>query len=76
MIHLLKTFLKIIHNRIFKLNEEQISETQFGFRSAAGTRESLFRSRCCFSDAGTSTAMDTHVSFIIGRRLIKCDTRK
>jgi len=52
MSHLLKTFLKIIHGRIFKLCDEQMCETQFGFRSPVGTRERDFLSRCCFKDAG------------------------
>lgn len=48
MSHLLKIFLKIIHSRIFKLCEEQISDTQFGFRSAVGTREALFSIQVLF----------------------------
>uniref|UniRef100_A0A8D8T8A4 Craniofacial development protein 2 n=1 Tax=Cacopsylla melanoneura TaxID=428564 RepID=A0A8D8T8A4_9HEMI len=42
MSHLLKTFLKIIHRRIYKICEEQISPNQFGFLNAVGTREALF----------------------------------
>lgn len=42
MSHLLKLFLKIIHQRIVKICEENISRTQFGFRNAVGTREALF----------------------------------
>uniref|UniRef100_A0A8D8VC16 Craniofacial development protein 2 n=1 Tax=Cacopsylla melanoneura TaxID=428564 RepID=A0A8D8VC16_9HEMI len=42
MSHLLKIFLKIIHSRIYKKCEEQVSDSQFGFRSAVGTREALF----------------------------------
>ena len=42
MSHVLKIFLKIIHNRIYKKCEENISETQFGFRKGLGTRDALF----------------------------------
>lgn len=42
MSHTLKIFLKIIHLRIYRKLELDISETQFGFRNALGTREALF----------------------------------
>lgn len=42
MSHTLKMFLKIIHNRICMKLEEELSDTQFGFRDALGTREALF----------------------------------
>lgn len=42
MSHTLKIFLKIIHRRIFRKIEQDLSETQFGFRNAMGTREALF----------------------------------
>uniref|UniRef100_A0A8D8W5N2 Craniofacial development protein 2 n=2 Tax=Cacopsylla melanoneura TaxID=428564 RepID=A0A8D8W5N2_9HEMI len=42
MSHLLKLFLKIIHKRIYKKCESQISPNQFGFVNAVGTREALF----------------------------------
>lgn len=42
MSHTLKTFLKIIHSRIYKKLEIDISENQFGFRNGMGTREALF----------------------------------
>uniref|UniRef100_A0A8D8SMX4 Craniofacial development protein 2 n=1 Tax=Cacopsylla melanoneura TaxID=428564 RepID=A0A8D8SMX4_9HEMI len=48
MSHLLKIFLKVIHGRIFKLCEEQVSESQFGFRRAVGTREALFSIQVLF----------------------------
>ena len=48
MSHLLKLFLKIIHRRIYKLCEEQIAPTQFGFRNAVGTREALFSIQVLF----------------------------
>ncbi|VEN57771.1 unnamed protein product [Callosobruchus maculatus] len=42
MSHLLKLFLKIIHSRIFRKCEQDISQSQFGFREGMGTREALF----------------------------------
>lgn len=42
MSHVLKIFLRIIHSRVYAKIEEQISETQFGFRNNLGTREALF----------------------------------
>jgi len=42
MSQLLKVFLKVIHKRIYKVCEEYMSETQFGFRDALGTREAVF----------------------------------
>ena len=45
---LLKLFLKIIHKRIYKICEEQVSATQFGFRDAVGTREALFSIQVLF----------------------------
>jgi hypothetical protein len=42
MSHILKLFLKVIHKRIYKKCEEQISPNQFGFIKAVGIREALF----------------------------------
>ncbi|CAH2090670.1 unnamed protein product [Euphydryas editha] len=42
MSHVLKIFLKVIHNRIYRKVEENISNTQFGFRNGFGTRDALF----------------------------------
>lgn len=42
MSHVLKLFLKIIHERIYRKLEAQIGDTQFGFRNGMGTREALF----------------------------------
>lgn len=42
MSHTLKSFLKIIQHRIHRKLEQDISETQFGFRNGLGTREALF----------------------------------
>lgn len=48
MSHLLKIFLKIIHKRIYKICEERISDTQFGFMKGVGTRDALFSIQVLF----------------------------
>ena len=40
--HTLKVFLKVIHGRISRKLEEEIDESQFGFRNGLGTRKALF----------------------------------
>ncbi|CAG9795225.1 unnamed protein product [Diatraea saccharalis] len=42
MSHLLKIFLKIIHQRVYRKCEEGLSDTMFGFRNGFGTRDALF----------------------------------
>lgn len=42
MSHTLKVFLRIVHNRIKNKCEQDLEETQFGFRNSFGTREALF----------------------------------
>lgn len=42
MRHTLKVLLIIIQHRIYRKCEEQLDETQFGFREGLGTREALF----------------------------------
>uniref|UniRef100_A0A8D8UV16 Craniofacial development protein 2 n=2 Tax=Cacopsylla melanoneura TaxID=428564 RepID=A0A8D8UV16_9HEMI len=42
MSHTLKVFLKVIHRRIFQKLEDDISDTQFGFRNGYSTRDALF----------------------------------
>lgn len=42
MSHTLKIVLKIIHRRIYRKCEQNISPEQFGFRLGLGTREALF----------------------------------
>lgn len=39
--HTLKIFLKIIHQRLYKKCERDISDSQFGFRRGLGTREAV-----------------------------------
>lgn len=42
MSHILKVFLRVIHQRIYNKLEEEISNMQFGFRKGLGTREALY----------------------------------
>lgn len=42
MCHTLKVFLRILHSRLWRKIDENISETQFGFRNGLGTRDALF----------------------------------
>lgn len=42
MSHVLKVFLNVIQNRIRPKCDEQLGDSQFGFRSGVGTREALF----------------------------------
>jgi hypothetical protein len=51
MSHLLKLFLKIIYQRIFRICEEQMSNIQFGFRNAMGIREAIFSLQVLFQRA-------------------------
>ncbi len=41
MSHILKIFLRIMHTRIYKKCESQLSGTQFGFRNGVSTRKAL-----------------------------------
>lgn len=52
MSHILKLFLKIIHSRIFRKCEQDISQSQFGFREGMGTREALFGLNVLFQKCG------------------------
>lgn len=42
MSQVLKIFIRIIHTRIYQKCENQIDQSQFGFRKGVGTREALF----------------------------------
>lgn len=42
MSHALKILLRIVHQRIYSKCEQNITDTQFGFRNNMGTREALF----------------------------------
>ena len=48
MSHMLKLFLKVIYNLIYRKSEDQISHNQFGFVNAVGTREALFSVQVLF----------------------------
>lgn len=63
MSHLLKTFLKVIHKRIYTKCEEQLTRTQFGFRDALGTREALFAVQVLFQRC-RDVNCDIYVCFI------------
>lgn len=63
MSHLLKTFLKIIHKRIYKKCEEHITRTQFGFRDALGTRDALFATQVLFQRC-RDVNCDVYICFI------------
>lgn len=63
MSHLLKTFLKIIHRRLYKKCEEHITRTQFGFRDALGTREALFAVQVLFQRC-RDVNCDIYVCFV------------
>ena len=63
MSHLLKVFLKIIHQRLFRLCEEQLGRSQFGFRDALGTRDALFATQVLFQRC-RDVNCDVHVCLI------------
>jgi len=42
MSHTLKIFLKVIHHRFYKKLNENIANTQFGYRNGSDTWEALF----------------------------------
>lgn len=63
MSHLLKTFLKIIHKRLYKKCEEHLTRTQFGFRDALGTREALFAVQVLFQRC-RDVNCDIYVCFV------------
>uniref|UniRef100_A0A8D8SXR8 Craniofacial development protein 2 n=1 Tax=Cacopsylla melanoneura TaxID=428564 RepID=A0A8D8SXR8_9HEMI len=48
MSHMLKLFLKIMHKRLYRICEEQVSPTQFGFMKGLGTRDALFSVQVLF----------------------------
>lgn len=63
MSHLLKTFLKIMHRRLYALCEEHMGNTQFGFRKATGTREALFCTQVLIQRC-RDVSCDVHICFI------------
>lgn len=69
----LKLFLKIIHNRVRRKCELDLSETQIGFRVGLRTREALFD--FFYKNAGTKGRMFTFVSKTTLRLLIVSSTQ-
>ncbi|CAH1224416.1 unnamed protein product [Diabrotica balteata] len=63
MSHTLKVLLKIIHKRIYERLEEDISETQFGFRNGMGTREGLFAINILIQRC-RDVSVDLHLCFV------------
>lgn len=63
MSHTLKIFLKIIHNRIYRKYEDNIGETQFGFRNSMGTREALFTMQVLIQRC-RDVSCDVYICFI------------
>ena len=42
MSHITKLLLRVIQERIYKKIDDEVGETQFGFRKESGTREGIF----------------------------------
>ena len=63
MSHVLKLFLKIIHERIYRKLEERIGQSQFGFVSGLGTREALFSVQVLVQRC-RDVNVDVHLCFI------------
>lgn len=53
MCHMLKIFLKVIHNRITKKLEAGLGKEQFVFRNGLGTRDALFALNTYPKDLGS-----------------------
>jgi hypothetical protein len=71
MSHVLKTFLRIIHTRIYKKCEFQMSDTQFGFRNGLGTREALFALNV-LTQRCRDMNVDVYACFIDYRKAFDC----
>lgn len=63
MSHFLKVFLKIIQKRICNKIEENISDTQFGFRAGLGTRDALVAVQVLVQRC-IDVKVDVHMCFI------------
>lgn len=63
MSHVLKLFLKIIHSRIHRKCEQNMGDTQFGFRNGFGTREALFGVQV-LAQRCRDVNVDIHMCFI------------
>ncbi|XP_044750612.1 uncharacterized protein LOC123310952 [Coccinella septempunctata] len=71
MSHVLKTFLRVIHARIYKKCEYQMDNTQFGFRNGMGTREALF-SLNVLAQRCRDMNVDVYACFIDYRKAFDC----
>lgn len=60
----MKAFLKIIHRRIYKVCEEHMLETQFGFRDAVGTRKALLSIQVLFQRC-RDVNCDVYACFVV-----------
>lgn len=67
MSHLLKVFLKIIHQKIVRIREKHISRTQFEFRNAIGLSNTLFSAQVLVQRC-TDFDFEVHVCFIHYRK--------
>jgi len=66
---LLKLFSKIIHQMIIRICEEQMSNTQFGFRNTLGTREAIFSLQKLFERA-SDVNQNIYACFIDYKKVI------
>lgn len=63
MNHILKLFLKIIHNRIYHRCEESIGRSQFGFRNGFDTWEAMFSTQVLIQRC-RDVNVDVYVCFV------------
>ena len=71
MSHVLKTFLRIIHTRIYTKCEREIDPVQFGFRNGLGTREALF-SLNVLTQRCRDMNVDVYACFVDYRKAFDC----
>lgn len=67
-INTVKSFSKIIHQRLYLLYENPMGTTQFGFRKATGRRETLFSGQILFQRR-RDVSCDIRTTCLIGNRL-------
>ena len=71
MSHVLKTFLRVVHTRIYKKCEQQVNDTQFGFRNGLGTREALF-SINVLTQRARDMNVEVYACFVDYRKAFDC----
>ena len=69
--HLLKAFIRIIYNRIYRKCEGQVNDTQFGFRNGVKTREALF-SLNVLTQQCRDVNYDVYACFVDYRKAFDC----